>query len=387
MIGMLLLIGLAALTTSDDEAQIAGNEWREMKAFYAAEAGLEQAVSELRNEYDSTGRPPTVLPDEEITLNDCAVAYTTVDGGAATTKVLTSGSMAGLYALVKSFSVQSTATSDAEQAQMTLSQNFEIALVPIFQFAVFYENDLWATPADDMTVTGRVHGNGNMYLQANTNMYFAGRVTAAGKIHHGFPGGLYSGTNGGVWFKDANNTYQNMYKSGSWLDNSDDEWYDKASARWGGMVQDEAFGQEGLNLPLTDASGDAHKIIERASGNSDSYENKADLKIIDGVPYAYESGSWQNVSTLLPAGTLITASFYDAREKKTVTTTDVDISKLKTSSYFPSNGVIYSSDHRSGYPALRLTNGSSIGKPLSVFSETRCMSRVTTIRPASSLRR
>jgi hypothetical protein len=53
--------------------------------------------------------------------------------------------------------------------------------VPIFQFAVFYENDLWATPA--------------------------------GEIQHGLPG--VSSANGGVWFKDANNTYQNMYKSGS----------------------------------------------------------------------------------------------------------------------------------------------------------------------------
>jgi hypothetical protein len=135
------------------------------------------------------------------------------------------------------------------------------------------------------------------------------------------------------------------------------------------MVQDEEFGQEELNLPLTDESGDAHKIIERASGNPDSHENKADLKILDGVAYAYVSGSWQNVSTLPPTGTITTTSFYDAREKKTVASTDVDISLLKTSSYFPSNGVIYSSDQRTGYPALRLKNGSSLGNPLSVFSE------------------
>jgi Tfp pilus assembly protein PilX len=367
MIGMLLLIGLAALTSSDDEAQIAGNEWREMKSFYAAEAGLEEAVATLTTEYDSTGRPPTQLPDETFTLNECEVEYTTEDQGAAETKVLTTGTMAGLYALVKSFSVQSSATSATEQGQMILSQNFEVALVPIFQFAVFYENDLWATPAEDMTVTGRVHVNGNMYLQANTNLFFAGRVSAAGEIHHGLPG--VSSASGGVWFKDANNTYQNMNKSGTWLDASNSDWYNKASARWGGMVQDEAFGQKDLNLPLTDASGDAHKIIERAASNSDSYENKAGLKILDGVAYAYSSGSWQNITSLLPSGTLTTTSFYDAREKKTVTSTDVNISKLKTSSYFPSNGVIYSSDHRSGYPVLRLTNGASLGNPLSVFSE------------------
>ena len=49
MVGMLTLIGLAALSTSDDEVTIAGNELQETRAFYAAEAGLEQAAAELHS--------------------------------------------------------------------------------------------------------------------------------------------------------------------------------------------------------------------------------------------------------------------------------------------------------------------------------------------------
>ena len=63
MVAMLTLLGIAALSTSDDEVSIAGNELQEMRAFYAAEAGLEQAASELQDEYDTTGLPPTVMPD------------------------------------------------------------------------------------------------------------------------------------------------------------------------------------------------------------------------------------------------------------------------------------------------------------------------------------
>ena len=81
MMGMLLLIGLAALTTSDDEVTIAGNEMQEMKAFYAAEAGLEKATAILQTYYDSTGVPPSVMPSGDESMNDCIVAYSVQDGG------------------------------------------------------------------------------------------------------------------------------------------------------------------------------------------------------------------------------------------------------------------------------------------------------------------
>ncbi len=368
MMGMLTLIGIAVLSASDDEVTIAGNELQEMRAFYAAEAGLEKAASLLNREYDSTGVPPTVMPSGTDSINLAEVVYTTADDGPAQQEVLATGSLAGLHALVKSFTMTSIATSQVDQAKIQVAQTFETCLVPIFQFAVFYENDLWATPARDMTITGRVHVNGNMYLQAGQNMYFDGRVSAAGEIHHGFPGGMYSGTNGGVYFKDGDGNYQNMYQGG-WLDNDDGNWYNEASDLWDGNVRDEAFGESELNLPLTNSAGDPHKIIERAAGNPDSYETKAGLKIMDGVPYTYSGGTWQNISAWLPSGTISSTTFYDAREGTTVRTTDLDMGKLKSSGYFPSNGVMYSSDHRSGYRALRVHNGTDIGAPLSLYSE------------------
>ena len=62
MVGMLTLLGLAAMSTSDDEVTIAGNERQETKAFYAAEAGLERAGAALQTEYEATGLPPTTMP-------------------------------------------------------------------------------------------------------------------------------------------------------------------------------------------------------------------------------------------------------------------------------------------------------------------------------------
>ncbi len=368
MIGMLTLIGLAALSTSEDEIQIAGNQLQEARSFYAAEAGLEMAVAALQSEYDSTGVPPLSMPTGQLDINESVVAYLAEDGGPAQREVLTSGTLAGLHALIKSFTVSSQATSEVDGATMILSQSFETALVPIFQFAVFYENDLWAQPAYDMTIDGRVHVNGDMNLQASQRLMFTSRVSAAGEINHGFPGGG-SGPGGDVLFTDVSGNLVSTKEGSGWLENSDSHWHDSASGRWQGMVLDEAFGQGELNLPLT-GSDDAHKIIERGSGNPDSYEHKAGLKIIDGVPYANLSGSWQDVSSYMPAGTVSQVKFYDGREQEEVRTTEVDMDLLASSGYFPSNGIIYSSDQRSGsYNGLRLVNGEDVGKPLSLFSE------------------
>jgi hypothetical protein len=375
MIGMLLLIGLAALTTSDDESQIAGNEWREMKAFYAAEAGLEQAMSTLQLEYDSTGLPPVDLPAGEESINGCTVSFESTDGGAATMRPLTSGSLAGLRALVKSFSVDATAVDGNDGTQIQMSETFEVALVPIFQFAVFYGTDLEIAPGADMSLIGRVHSNGNLYLQAASTLNMDSYVTSSGNILHGRKG-PGSVDNGDVRMKNAQGNYVTMKEGSGWLQATDAHWYDSSLSRWGGRVRDAAHGQGELNLPLN-SSDDPHAIIERATGgNTDSYEDKATLKIIDNVAWRYNSsGVWQNVTASMVAdGTLkYTADkFTDQREGKKVDCTELDIGKMYANGYAPSNGVVYFSDasaSSSEWPGLRLVNGATLNSSLTLVSE------------------
>jgi len=365
---MLTLVGLAALKLADDEISIAGNEMNEMNAFYAAEGGLEQAAAAMQTQYESTGVPPTILPSGSLTINNQVVAYQTTDNGAAAQDVLTQGTLAGLHALVKTFTIQSTGTSTVDHAQVTLVQKWECALVPLFQFAVFYGNDLEIAPGPDMTLIGRVHSNGNLWLQAGSNLYMDSYVTCSGNLLHGRKGAGGVST-GNVFVKDPDGNYQNMKNAdGSFLTSASANWYDTASTRWGGRVQDSAFGQDELNLPLTNA-GDPHKIIERAAGNTDSYENLADLRIIDGQCEARIGAAWVNINALLPANTITTTTFYDGREGTNVNATNIDMSLLKTSTYFPTSGVVYFSDSRTGFDAARLTNGSDIGQPISFFCE------------------
>ncbi len=375
MIGMLLLIGLAALTTSDDESQIAGNEWREMKAFYAAEAGLEEAMSTLQTEYDSTGVPPVILPGGDETINGCAVNYVSTDDGAAVMRPLTSGTLAGLNALVKSFSVDATAVDAADGSKIQMSETFEVALVPVFQFAVFYGNDLEIAPGADMSLIGRVHSNGNLYLQSNTTLNMDSYVTASGHVYHGRKGPGAAGA-GDVRIKNAQGNYVSMKMGSNWMDGNYSKWYDSSLGRWGGRLKDTAHGQQQLNLPLS-SSDDPHAIIERASGgNTDSYENKATLKIIDGVVTRLaDDGTWQNITAAVTAdGTYkyTVDKFTDQREGKKVDCTELDIAKMYANGYAPKNGVVYFSDAVSGgtdWPGLRLLNGSTLNAGLTIASE------------------
>ncbi len=368
MMVMLTMIGVAAVKLANDEINIAGNQMNETLAFYAAESGLEKASAAIQTYYEENGGPPTTFPAGNEQLTDATSAYVAGVDGAAEMRKLSQGSLAGLNGLVQTYTIKSIGTSLIDAGQVTLTQSFEVALVPLFQFAVFYENDLEIAPGPDMILNGRVHTNSNLWLQAGSNLYIDSYVTAAGDILHGRKGAGGVST-GDVFIKDNSGTYQNMKNDdNSFLSSASANWYDSASARWGGKVQDAAFGQEALNLPLTN-EGDPHKLIERASGNADSYENVAEMKIIDGSVQVKIGAVWTTVNAFLPAGAVTSTTFYDGREGNNVNATEIDVAKLSSSSYFPSNGVIYFSDSRSGFNASRLVNGAAIGKPLSFYSE------------------
>ena len=366
---MFTLLGIAALTTSNFDQELAGNQKRTTNSFYSAEAGTKKAEYEIRTSYVTTGTPPSPLPSGNFSLNGYSVTYNTVDKGAAVQQTLTVGAYKGLYGLVKAFDITSEAVGNPERVKII--QGMDDALVPLFQFAVFYQNDLEIYPGPVMTLGGRVHSNGNMYLGSENALYVNSYCTAAGNFYGGRkPGSGQSGNNSDVYIKDNYGNYQDMKISGTYLDSSDPNWVSSSLSRWGGMVEDQSMGMTELNLPVVTAGQPINMIQRAGSGNTDSYELKAGLKIVDGQAlYKTGSGTWQDVtSSLTSGGALTTKTFYDGREQKNVTSYDIDISKLNTSGYFPSNGILYASRNTvSGtVQAIRLVNGSTLPGALTV---------------------
>lgn len=367
---MLSLIGIASITTSNSEMQVAGNEMSSTGAFYAAEAGLEKATSEIITSYENTGAPPSPLPTALETMNNYRYYYYVSDLGPAAGRTLTYGSYNGLYATVKSFEIISQGVDNNLEAGVEIEMDIEDALIPVYQFAVFYENLLEIGPGPDMTVSGRLHSNSDTYVEAGSNL-FMDQLSSAGNIYYGTaPGSGDSPGTGNILIKDGNGNYQNMRNGdGTYLDATDPDWVNSSISRWGNTVEDHNHGITDLYMPIAGA-GNPVDMIDRAESNPDSYENLAGLKFVDGQAlYRQIDGTWLDVTGLLIAdGTISASTFYDEREGQNVLSLDLDVSLLAASGYYPSNGIIYSSQPEmvGNITAIRLTNGSQLPSGLTV---------------------
>ncbi len=81
-------------------------------------------------------------------------------------------------------------SSQRGDAQTVLQMDFKSQIIPLFQFAAFYDRDLEINSSTPMTLTGRVHTNANLYVQptplvsTDPGIDFLSRVTVAGDIYN-----------------------------------------------------------------------------------------------------------------------------------------------------------------------------------------------------------
>lgn len=96
-------------------------------------------------------------------------------------------------ALIKSLETKkSSSAAGNSSSNTTLSMAFTTRVVPLFQFAVFYNGDIEFNSTSKMRVRGRVHSNANIYVQpagvvneeADSTTDFLNRVSAAGRIYN-----------------------------------------------------------------------------------------------------------------------------------------------------------------------------------------------------------
>jgi len=236
-----------------------------------------------------------------------------------------------------------------------VQQDVQVALIPVFQFAIFYNLDLEVNPGARMTISGRTHGNCDIYLQPNALLSFAGDVTSAGDIVlDKKPGDPTIRTPSTVTFQAEHDA-----------------------------------GVMSLNLPLGMANTPeaVRQIVEippsNESPNSElgkqRFYNLADLVIVvqpDGVVEARGGGlgngngvnlKWSSISNWIRTD----VTFYDQREEKTIRATEIDIGEFVEWNASSKNALknalkrdinsIYVADLRSqsatSEPGIRLVNG------------------------------
>ncbi len=233
-----VFVALAMSRSAADAAAI-GNETAESRTFYAAQGSLESMTRNFDKIYDvrlnptatditnvqNADVPGLAAPAGKFTFNQSVLLTS-----ARVPVVLNGGPFGGLYAIRDTWRLQTTATdtngivtaSTANNvgSQIQLTRNILNNLIPIFQFGIFYDDDLEFHPGPRFDFGGRVHSNGNIFLMAGTGLYFSSKVTAAKEVISDVAKNGTAATNWGenVFVKNASSTYVQLhYDMGSAL--------------------------------------------------------------------------------------------------------------------------------------------------------------------------
>jgi len=206
LMGFLSVLAAAYTLNIRADTALRGGAARERAGFYAAEAGLNSAMAEVRLYFDNQ-TPPGTTYTESFTIDSSGqqrtVAYVVapVIGKTPGPPVLIpiGQPFAGLYTIPSEYTVTSTAKNVANDPEATLGAQFTINSVPIFQFMAFYEQTLEVQNAPPMNVSGRIHTNGDLYLNTWSTLTIGDRrappnsppdnpfvqISAAGDIYRG----------------------------------------------------------------------------------------------------------------------------------------------------------------------------------------------------------
>lgn len=178
LFGIIITAGLTAVNTLSRTSVV---DYRSSRTAYAAEGGADDIMSQL-----DAAMQDGVIGEEDIlgleTPSMPGFAFTTATNvaGLPIAKTITSGAFAGLISLNQPMDIQVTARdSMRNRSSVVLSVNAQS--IPLFQFGVFYEEDLEILPGQPMNFVGWVHSNSNMYISSN-NVSFQSQLTTPDSV-------------------------------------------------------------------------------------------------------------------------------------------------------------------------------------------------------------
>lgn len=193
MLMLLSAIAIGVLAVVQGDTRIAGSDLKRTQACYASAAAIEKMTNDFSGLFAHTSRPSTtqlhnielnypteltnegyVFADHTIALNSAALAAM----GTNPTVTIPYGPFGGLIANLKPYTL--TTTAQSSMAQCTLSRDMNNYLIPLFQFGMFSDEDIELHPGPDFTFNGRVHANGNIYV--NGSVKFLAKVTTANEF-------------------------------------------------------------------------------------------------------------------------------------------------------------------------------------------------------------
>jgi hypothetical protein len=242
-----------------------------------------------------------------------------------------------------------SAGSNGGEITAYVSQRISVRGAPLFAHAIFYNMDLEIFNGPDMTISGPVHTNGNLYLYPDNSLTFTDQVTATGNIYHAkkpgdtsSDGNSAAGRNGSVNFRDKFGVSQNLKVGSIWKDSTQgagtsatlwDDFRNYSSQRWNGNLQTSAHGVSNYNpvaigdyaadptpgVGLDDSVNSGRSIIEPTNypaASDPDYDRKME---IEQQKYSNNAGIYITVNPTTQAITVTSRNKTDPTKNKLLT--------------------------------------------------------------------
>jgi hypothetical protein len=199
-----LILMASVMTWSNENSTVIGRNNEFFATSYAAEAATEKALSAMVADdqdfgegyvFTQTAYYANLIPtasDNSYWTNYQFSGGTTANRlivqqvSGSTTNVM-GPPYSGLISVGATYDIIANAKNVDSQygIESTVGQKITFGQIPIFQFAIFYQNTMEVDPGANMNITGLVHGNTNIYLMPNSGVTldFFGDLSASGTIH------------------------------------------------------------------------------------------------------------------------------------------------------------------------------------------------------------
>jgi hypothetical protein len=372
----------------------AGVDYRGSRVDYAAEAGADHVMSQL-----DVAMQDGVLTDAEIaaitppSLPGFSVTVSGARVGAATPRTVTSGPYAGLFGLNQRIDLSVTARDSlSHRSDVVVGVNAQS--IPLFQFGVFYQDDLEILNGPPMVFAGWVHTNGNLYV-TSSNLAFQDIITTPGNVY--WQRKDHDDRLNGVTINNAAGVpVQLDFDSRS--DPTPAAFVAKSQAKFDNRLMTGASGVTSLRLPLPVGMSALQLIQPRNAGDTQQLIDakmawKADFHLT--VDLAAGGGACGGMITVLPrpggravpAGpdcpaifTWVPNAFVDGREDIGADLLDIDVGALQNwIAADPANrqtDILYvtfvnsnTADPVRDYPSVRLRNGAQLLAPFTLATD------------------
>jgi len=158
-VGAFMMLGV------DRNTELRAAFQKNVAGFQAAEAGINLGATTVLNTLQANQLPINCSP-QMLFLNGRTVTYT-LSGCGGTPQWVTlppDDPYAGLGASAIDYTLTSSAVNAQGYTEALLTMRFEARQIPLFQFLAFYQGDLEYLPAPAAVLNGRLHTNGDMYL-------------------------------------------------------------------------------------------------------------------------------------------------------------------------------------------------------------------------------